>query len=166
MLEFRPMTAESYRQFLDFSVTDYAEEKVRSGEWEEATAPLRAQEEFAGLLPDGAKTEGHFLYDVVDPSRNEAVGVLWFALRGPEHRRSVFVYEIRVYPAFQRRGYASRIFERLSAQARDLGAGSVRLHVFGHNHGARALYEKLGFVTTNVIMQLDVSPARPGFANH
>ncbi|MFC4639005.1 GNAT family N-acetyltransferase [Deinococcus hohokamensis] len=156
MLEFRPMTADSYREFLEFSVAEYAAEKVRSGEWDEASAPQKAQEEFAGLLPEGPATEGHFLYDVVDPASQAAVGLLWFALRGPEHHRNVFVYEVRVSPQFQRRGYASRMFEQLARQAQTLGARSVRLHVFGHNHGARALYEKLGFVATNVIMQLDV----------
>jgi RimJ/RimL family protein N-acetyltransferase len=34
----------------------------------------------------------------------------------------------------------------------DLGAGKVELHVFGHNHGARALYEKLGYTTTSIVM--------------
>ena len=30
--------------------------------------------------------------------------------------------------------------------------GKIQLHVFGHNSGARALYRKLGYEETNVIM--------------
>jgi RimJ/RimL family protein N-acetyltransferase len=31
-----------------------------------------------------------------------------------------------------------------------LGLSGIALHVFGHNHGAQALYAKLGFVATNI----------------
>jgi predicted GNAT family acetyltransferase len=30
--------------------------------------------------------------------------------------------------------------------------GEISLHVFGFNHGARRLYERLGFETTSVYM--------------
>jgi ribosomal protein S18 acetylase RimI-like enzyme len=43
---------------------------------------------------------------------------------------------------FRRRGYASRTLELV--EARELGAKSVELHVFGYNQGAQALYEKVG----------------------
>jgi RimJ/RimL family protein N-acetyltransferase len=39
-----------------------------------------------------------------------------------------------------------------AAQARELGADKVELHVFGHNQGARALYEKLGYTPTSIVM--------------
>jgi ribosomal protein S18 acetylase RimI-like enzyme len=35
---------------------------------------------------------------------------------------------------------------------RDKGNTQLRLHVFGNNAVARALYESLGFQTTNVMM--------------
>ena len=33
-----------------------------------------------------------------------------------------------------------------------MGLAAISLHVFGHNTAARALYEKLGFVTKSVLM--------------
>jgi ribosomal protein S18 acetylase RimI-like enzyme len=39
-----------------------------------------------------------------------------------------------------------------------LGARSVELHVFGHNHRARALYEKVGFNETSITMAKPIHP--------
>ncbi|MFB9991423.1 GNAT family N-acetyltransferase [Deinococcus oregonensis] len=160
VLELNPMTSASYQTFVTHSLTNYAQEKIASGEWLPEDAQENARLEFAELLPEGLATPDQFLFDLHDASRSEQVGVLWFALRGPAQRRRIFVYDVLIHPQFQRQGYAMRAFELLQEKAQDLGAKDIRLHVFGHNHGARALYEKLGFVTTNLIMQLDLpSPA-------
>jgi ribosomal protein S18 acetylase RimI-like enzyme len=37
-------------------------------------------------------------------------------------------------------------------RARELGATSLGLHVFGHNEARRQLYEQLGFMATNILM--------------
>jgi RimJ/RimL family protein N-acetyltransferase len=42
-------------------------------------------------------------------------------------------------------------------KARELDAGKVELHVFGHNHGVRALYEELGYTATSIVMAKPVS---------
>jgi ribosomal protein S18 acetylase RimI-like enzyme len=41
-------------------------------------------------------------------------------------------------------------------KARELGADTVGLHVFGHNAPAYALYRSLGFVETNISMSLEL----------
>ncbi len=46
-------------------------------------------------------------------------------------------------------------------RARELGAASVGLHVFGHNKIAWELYSSLGFIETNVMMSLPLSPEGP-----
>jgi ribosomal protein S18 acetylase RimI-like enzyme len=46
------------------------------------------------------------------------------------YREFVWIYDIITHEQFRRMGYAR------------LGAEKIELHVFGHNHGARALYEK------------------------
>jgi len=40
----------------------------------------------------------------------------------------------------------------LETLVRGMGMSAISLHVFGHNTAARALYGKLGFETTNVLM--------------
>jgi ribosomal protein S18 acetylase RimI-like enzyme len=83
--------------------------------------------------------------------------MLWFAVRNRVNARSAFVYDVRIDEQFQRRGYATQAFEALEVLARDMGIATIGLHVFGHNTAARALYEKLGFVTTNVLMSKNIA---------
>jgi ribosomal protein S18 acetylase RimI-like enzyme len=78
--------------------------------------------------------------------------VLWFALRSRAGQQQAFVCDVVIFEEFRRRGYARRAFELLEGRARELGATSIGLHVFGHNGAARQLYEKLGFVATNILM--------------
>jgi ribosomal protein S18 acetylase RimI-like enzyme len=80
------------------------------------------------------------------------VGTVWFALRDSGVGRSVWIYDIIIHENFRRKGYASRTLDLVEERARDLGAKSVELHVFGHNHGARTLYEKLGYNITSITM--------------
>ena len=60
-------------------------------------------------------------------------------------RRSVWIYDIIIHEDFRRKDYASRTLDLVEERTRDLGVKSVELHVFGHNRGAQALYEKLGY---------------------
>ena len=141
--------------YLDYSkalVRDYAADKVRAGAWSQAEAEGRAARDVDGLLPEGPATRGHFLYSVRDNSKDADVGIVWFALRNPGVGRSVWIYDIIIKENFRRKGYASRTLELVEDRARELGAKSVELHVFGHNHGARALYEKMDYNETSITM--------------
>jgi ribosomal protein S18 acetylase RimI-like enzyme len=46
--------------------------------------------------------------------------------------------------------------ELVEDRAKELGAKSVELHVFGHNHGALSLYEKMGYNETSITMAKQV----------
>jgi RimJ/RimL family protein N-acetyltransferase len=141
-----------YREYREHLVRDYAADKVRAGAWAQAEAESRAARDVDGLLPEGPATQGHFLYSVRDDSMGAEVGIVWFALRDSGVGRSVWIYDIIIHEDFRRRGYASRTLQLVEDRARELGATSVELHVFGHNHGARALYEKEGYNETSITM--------------
>jgi GNAT superfamily N-acetyltransferase len=130
----------------------YAADKVRAGAWSQAEAEGRAARDVDGLLPEGPATQGHFLYSVRDDSTNAEVGIVWFALRDSGAGRSVWIYDIIIHENFRRKGYATRTLELIEDRARVLGARSVGLHVFGHNHGARTFYEKTGYNATSITM--------------
>ncbi len=49
------------------------------------------------------------------------VGRLWFAVREEAGKRSAFVYDVHIFPAMQRRGYATQAFQALEQQAQALG---------------------------------------------
>lgn len=154
MLELHPMTDTEYRDYLAFAVADYAAEGARNGGWSSSEALARAEEQFQSLLPQGLGTPDHYFYSLV--AGGSPVGVLWINTRGEGGQRHTFIYDIRVDDAYQGRGYGTQAIERLREVAAKQGAHSIRLHVFGHNQGAIRLYEKLGFVPTNLHMRLDL----------
>jgi RimJ/RimL family protein N-acetyltransferase len=146
-----------FRQYRKHLVRDYAADKVRSGVWSPEESENNASKELEGLLPKGTSTPGHFLYAVRDESVPVEVGMVWISPRNSGAGRSLWIYDIVVYERFRRRGYASRILHLVEEKARQLGADRVELHVFGHNRGARALYEKLGYTPTSIVMAKPVS---------
>jgi GNAT superfamily N-acetyltransferase len=147
-----------YREYSKALVRDYAADKVRAGAWSQAEAEGRAARDVDELLPEGPATRGHFLYSVKDDSSGIDVGTVWFALRNSGVSPSVWIYDIIISEDFRRKGYASRTLELVEDRARALGARGVELHVFGHNKGARALYEKVGYKETSITMAKPILP--------
>jgi RimJ/RimL family protein N-acetyltransferase len=148
-----------FREYRDHLVRDYAADKVRAGAWSKSEAQIRAAKDVDGLLPEGPATQGHFLYSVREDAADAEVGTVWFALRDSGVRRYVWIYEIIINENTRRRGYASRTLELVEARAKELGAKSVELHVFGHNQGAQTLYEKVGYSVTSITMAKQVGAA-------
>jgi ribosomal protein S18 acetylase RimI-like enzyme len=140
----------TFREYREHLVRDYAADKARAGVWSEEEAEDKAAKDVDGLLPQGTLTRNHHLYSVRDESVPAEVGVLWVSPR--DSGRSLWIYDIIVHERFRRRGYASRILGLVEVKARELGADKIEFHVFGHNHGARALYEKLGYTPTSIVM--------------
>lgn len=151
------MDQPSYRDYRECLIRDYAADKVRAGFWSEDEAEDRSADDVDDLLPEGPATPDHYLYSVRDEALPDEVGVLWISPRDTGVGRSVWIYDIIVYEQYRRRGYARRILKLAEDKAGELGANKVELQVFGHNHAARALYEKTGYETTSMIMAKQVS---------
>ncbi|MBS0445997.1 MAG: GNAT family N-acetyltransferase [Proteobacteria bacterium] len=143
------MTEAEFDAFVACSVPEYAAGKVRAGNWSEDEAPQRADDEFRNFLPQGLATPGHHLYTVRDGTRE--VGTLWLG-EIPGRQRAAFVYDIRIDTAARGRGYGEATMRAAEAEARRLGLTEIKLHVFADNHAARTLYEKLGYIVTNLNM--------------
>jgi len=151
MVRLETMSEAEFQAFLEPAIIEYAAEHVKSGRWSPEEALEESRKEFTQLLPDGLSSADQHFFSIKDASGANA-GVLWFAVRHQGGKRSAFIYDVRIDPAFQRRGYATQAFQALEVFVRDMGLTAISLHVFGHNTAARALYEKLGFETTNVLM--------------
>lgn len=152
MIALVPMTEANFQTYCERAIAEYAKGHVRSGRWSQEEAYEQAHRQYQELLPQGVATPTHYLYTLTDVSTQTPVGILWLALQSQAGKQVAFIYDVAIELAFRRTGYATQAFETLEQQVRALGVQQIRLQVLGHNHEARALYEKLGFVATNVTM--------------
>ncbi|MDH4114592.1 MAG: GNAT family N-acetyltransferase [Burkholderiaceae bacterium] len=146
-----PMSEADYAAFAESTVPAYAADKVASGQWAQEQALELARKALTDLLPDGLRTAGHYLYTIQD-DLSQPVGRLWIAVQARGDGRVAYVYEVAIRPEHRRQGHAARALRAAEHEARTLGLSGIALHVFGHNPGAIAMYEKLGYRMTNINM--------------
>lgn len=148
----QPMDEERYHTFHQRSLDLYASELLESGSVEDPEEAVRASsQEMANLLPDGRATPGQLLFSAVDTA-GETVGEVWIALQ--PHR--AFLYDIMVDPTRRGQGLGTQMLRAAAAVTREHGRSVLALNVFGNNEGARRLYERSGFVTTESIHSVDL----------
>ncbi|MHB8599336.1 MAG: GNAT family N-acetyltransferase [Ktedonobacteraceae bacterium] len=157
MIRLQPMNETEYQEYLAVSIAGYAQEHVKAGRWNAEEALQKATQEYADILTEGLHTKDQYLFTIVDEQTGTKVGMLWFAAAERANKPVAFVYDVIVYEPFRRRGYGEQAFLALETKARELGLKRIGLHVFGHNSAARAMYEKLGYVVTNVNMSKSLS---------
>jgi GNAT superfamily N-acetyltransferase len=124
---------------------------VAAGNWPEEGSLERSEAEMQALLPGGLATPDTWLWSAQDAS-DAIVGDLWVA-RHPTVANAVYIYDIDVVPEARGRGVGRGILDRLEAWARDAGVERIALHVFADNDVARRLYQRSGYVETNVLME-------------
>ncbi|WP_342433492.1 GNAT family N-acetyltransferase [Neobacillus sp. FSL H8-0543] len=145
------MNSNEYQKYVSLATKSYAEEKVLSGNWNQEESISKAVEEYTRLLPKGEKTENNFLYTILND--DSAIGAIWLAQLSEEKG---YIYDIYVVEEYQGFGYAKEAMKQIENVGQKLGMKKIGLHVFGHNKVARGLYEKLGYQTTNVLMEKEI----------
>jgi ribosomal protein S18 acetylase RimI-like enzyme len=140
------MTDADYDRYLERVVAKYAGEGAKAIGIEPEEAVERAHAQIARLLPEGRRTPGQFLRNLV--RAEEVIGVLWFADRLEGSPRRVFLYDIFIDEDLRGQGLGSAAMALFEDEARRIGADEVALHVFTHNTGAVRLYERLGYRAT------------------
>ncbi len=142
------MSADEFQQYQSFAIKNFADEQIKSGNWEPHEAIRNAKKEYEKLLPEGQNTENHNLFMIRDGDRE--VGVLWIATRTDEKG---FIYDINIWEENQGKGYGKKAMQEIEIFAKEIGMKSIGLHVFGPNKVARDLYEKLGYRETSIKME-------------
>ena len=155
MITLTPMSAPEFRDYLANAIRTYAQDKIQAGNWSQDEALERSIKEFEGYLPQGVQTPNNYLFSLINEN-GDKVGILWYATL-PKRPGLAFIYDFEIYELFRRRGYASQALSAMEKDAKALGLQQIELHVFGHNTAARALYMKVGFVETNVMMVKTIS---------
>jgi ribosomal protein S18 acetylase RimI-like enzyme len=146
------MRPEVFAEYLISSVAGYAEGNVSSGRWPADGAVARSRIEFQELLPQGLATPDHHLFEIRESAQGATVGYIWFAAEDRHGIRGAFVYDVEIKEAYRRRGHATRAFQALELRVAAMGLSTIGLHVFGHNAGAQALYQQLGYAVTGINM--------------
>lgn len=139
-----------FDEYFKQAIIGYAKEKVASSNWAEEEAFERAEKEFTFLLPNGEKTENHYIYSIV--KNNQKVGVIWLGQASPQRKNEGYIYDFVIFDEFQGKGYGKQAVREIDNKAKEIGMNRMELHVFGHNKIARLLYEKNGYEITNIIM--------------
>jgi ribosomal protein S18 acetylase RimI-like enzyme len=160
VIDLVPMDEEAFCAYLATSIPEYAQENSRTGRWSPDVALQRAEEEYHQLVPDGLASQGQYFFCIKDTTQGTDVGILWFGIQERGGKRGAFVYDIKIDEQFRRHGYGEQAFLAMEEKVRALGLYTIGLHVFGHNYGARAMYEKLGYAATNIMMSKKLGDQR------
>lgn len=145
------MTAEEFARFHHDSVHRFLEDLAQMSGSSKEEALVSSQKTFSEILPDGMATPGHRFLTILTRDGKEA-GVLWMGDRRGK-TDDYYLYDIWIDPRFQGKGLGTAAVNHFESEARRLGKKRAGLHVFGHNHGARKLYERLGYGAVSVTMQ-------------
>lgn len=153
MIRFVPFTDADYRAWLIQAIPEFALTNVDDGRWTLEESIEKSKQAHAELLPQGLQTPGHFFVRLQDADSGADVGTLWWEESDKAGMREAYVYDIEIAERARRRGYARAAFGELERVGRERGVNQLGLHVFGHNHGARRLYDELGFQPTSITMR-------------
>jgi ribosomal protein S18 acetylase RimI-like enzyme len=145
-----PMTQSELEVFLERTIPEYAEDKVRAGHWAESEALERSRKEFADELPQGLQTRNNYLYTLYDG--DNAVGLIWMRANVDRPTNDGFILELYVEENYRGKGYGKQIMLLIEEKARGLGLKAIGLHVFGSNKIAQNLYKAVGYEVTSVNM--------------
>jgi ribosomal protein S18 acetylase RimI-like enzyme len=156
-VKFVEMTDKEFKDYLDLAIQSYADDKIRAGNYPPESGLEDARKEFAHYLPEGRFTKGQHIFSVVDDESRARVGMIWFATNMEEVPDSAFIYDIRIDDRYQNQGLGTASLLALETKVKELGKRKILLHVFAHNVGAKKLYEKLGYDTTNIMMAKELN---------
>jgi RimJ/RimL family protein N-acetyltransferase len=144
-----PMPAERLAVWIEADHQRYIASRMKSGESHE-TAVEKAEKSREENFPDGRPLDTHLIFHVW--SDDTVVGNLWL---GPYPAGSTdwWVFDIEIDEPHRRKGYARRALELGHAAAKERGATTIGLNVFGYNTGAKELYDSLGYEVTATQMK-------------
>lgn len=147
MVHLALMNTEEFQEYLEIAIDSYAKENVISGNWKEVDSLNKSKKVYAELLPEGEKTENHYLFTI--QANHQQVGIIWL---GKVSDTTGYIYDFYILKKFRGHGYGKIAMNLIETEGKKLGFNKIGLHVFGHNLVARALYEKLGYEAININM--------------
>jgi ribosomal protein S18 acetylase RimI-like enzyme len=152
-VRFVPFDEVDFHAWLSEAIPSFALANVEDGSWTLAESIGLSRAAHDALLPQGLATPGHFFVHLNDAGNGQRVGMLWWAEARKGGALQAWVYNLTIAEAARRRGFARATLCELEGVARGHGMQQLGLHVFGHNHAARRLYESLGFEPASLTLR-------------
>jgi len=147
------MDPKDFDVFMNQAIDVYAQDNIKSGNWQPDVAHEKSREEFQRLLPDGIQTKDQFLFSILDENSNKKIGVLWVQIKMDSPHRKAFICDFIIDPQYRGQGYGKLALQALDGKLAQMNVESVSLHVFAHNTNAVGLYETMGYLPTNLYMK-------------
>jgi RimJ/RimL family protein N-acetyltransferase len=157
MVHLVSMTESEFLRFEEYAIKDYAEQQAKADNWHCDEAMKKSEERFQRQFQDGLSTQGHVFYSVQDDELSAIVGASHIIIYNEGSKSKVFLDYLLIYEPFRGKGYGKQTLRMLHAKMIEMGINHIHLHVFSHNHIARALYGGMGYLTTGfqMLKQLD-----------
>ena len=151
-MNLRSMSEAEFGLWAPRSRESYAHEKMKANGLTEAEAKKIAEDDFNRLLPNGLNSEDHFLFHAIDENNN-ILGYAWFCIRGAADNRRAFVCDVLIESTWRGKGFGRELMTLLEHEVKKHGLSRIGLHVFGNNSTAIKLYQSLGYLTTDLVME-------------
>jgi len=151
------MNFEQYQIWFTRSKEEYIKTKMESNGYTRLEAEQIASDSYAKLLPLGHVSVDQFLYSIYHEEFNDKIiGYLWFYFKTNGQSKKAFIYDIIIEEEYRGKGYGRLAMLACEIEAKKLGAMNLGLHVFANNAAAIALYQSLGYVTTDFSMEKNI----------
>ncbi|MFS0664940.1 GNAT family N-acetyltransferase [Bacillus mojavensis] len=151
-LTLEDMTVEEFKAFRGMSVQNYAKQNIASGTWTEKEAIEKSEQAYEKMIPDGRNSSNHNFWNITN-EQGERIGWLWLYADPLHPQKEAFIYSFGLYEAYRGKGLAQLALQTLDGRAREMGVERLALHVFAHNETAVHLYQKMGYIMTNIKMR-------------
>ena len=136
------------------SIRGYAEQNIESGRWDASDAMEKSRQSYEDLLIDGLDTPNHFVFELF--TDDEYLGFLWVFVEPEGAVPSAFIYDIEIVEEQRGKGFGKQAMQALEPWCKERKILCIGLNVFAFNKPAIALYEGLGYQTTNFKMQKEL----------
>lgn len=153
MITLMPMHKNEFDAFLNENIVRYAEEKVKSGNWQADDSLERSRASFQKFLPNGLQSKDQYIFNIFDDEQDLKLGILWVEVKMDEPDHPAFIYDFVIDEQYRGKGFGKKTLLTLDEKLKEMGAKSVALHVFGYNTTAFELYKKMDYEVTNINMR-------------
>lgn len=145
------MNESDFQPYVRQSICQYAAEKQKAGTWLAIEALRRAEAEYRLLLPQGFATPNHHFLSLLDETQRK-IGLIWLNYSPVQQSKEAFIYDFQIFEPYQDQGLGQSAMRALFDYCRNHGLQKLSLHVFAHNTRAFHVYQKLGFLSTDINM--------------